>query len=137
MTSRSKTCTRTSVHSALTTQHLSMFLPHMPKALADPNWANAMQVEYNALHENKTWELVPRPTDRPIIRCMLLFRHKFKSYGTLEKYKARLVIHGNSQTMGIVIIHLEGVWDCVLNLIFKLLRFKNADNQFLVFGMAF
>lgn len=60
-----------------------------------------MQAEFNALQENETWDLVPRPADRPVIRCMWLFRHKFKSDGLLERYKARLVVNGKSQTVGI------------------------------------
>ncbi|KAI3799572.1 hypothetical protein L1987_34871 [Smallanthus sonchifolius] len=71
------------------------------KAFADQNWLHAMQTEFNALQENATWELVPRPVDSPVIRCMWLFRHKFKSDGTLERYKARLVVNGKSQTVGI------------------------------------
>ncbi|MFS7996236.1 putative RNA-directed DNA polymerase [Helianthus anomalus] len=60
-----------------------------------------MQTEFSALQENDTWELVPRPSDRPVTRCMWIFRHKFKSDGSLERYKARLVVNGNSQTVGI------------------------------------
>ncbi|KAJ0583006.1 putative RNA-directed DNA polymerase [Helianthus annuus] len=59
------------------------------------------KTEFTALQDNETWELVPRPLDRPVIRCMWLFRHKFKSDGSLERYKARLVVNGNSQTVGI------------------------------------
>lgn len=50
---------------------------------------------------NNTWELVPRRTDTPVIRCMWLFRHKFKADGSLERYKARLVVNGTSQTVGV------------------------------------
>ncbi|KAJ0798162.1 putative RNA-directed DNA polymerase [Helianthus annuus] len=60
-----------------------------------------MQAEFSALQQNETWELVPRPIDRPVIRCMWLFRHKFKSDGSLERYKARLVVNGKSQTVGV------------------------------------
>lgn len=60
-----------------------------------------MQTEYTALQDNETWELVPRPRDHPVIRCMWLFKHKFKSDGSLERYKARLVVNGNSQTVGV------------------------------------
>ncbi|KAJ0809861.1 putative RNA-directed DNA polymerase [Helianthus annuus] len=60
-----------------------------------------MQAEFTVLQENETWDLVPRPTTQPVIRCMWLFRHKFKSDGTLERYKARLVVNGKSQTVGI------------------------------------
>ncbi|KAJ9548745.1 hypothetical protein OSB04_021288 [Centaurea solstitialis] len=71
------------------------------KAFADPHWLRAMQTEFSALKENDTWDLVPRPVNRPVIRCMWLFRHKFKSDGSLERYKARLVVNGKSQTVGI------------------------------------
>ncbi|KAJ9551616.1 hypothetical protein OSB04_015661 [Centaurea solstitialis] len=36
-----------------------------------------------------------------IIRCMWLFRHKYKENGELERYKARLVVNGKSQEVGI------------------------------------
>ncbi|KAK9069547.1 hypothetical protein SSX86_011451 [Deinandra increscens subsp. villosa] len=70
-------------------------------ALNDPNWKRAMTNEYEALLENNTWELVPRPTNAPVIRCMWLFKHKYRSDGSLECYKARLVVNGKSQTVGI------------------------------------
>lgn len=73
--------------------------PHL--ALRDPNWNAAMQAEFQALQENHTWDLVPRPSDASVIRCMWLFRHKFRSDGSLERYKARLVANGKTQQVGI------------------------------------
>ncbi|KAI3760479.1 hypothetical protein L1987_50874 [Smallanthus sonchifolius] len=70
-------------------------------ALTDPNWKVAMTNEYEALLANNTWELVPRPANAPVIRCMWLFKHKFHADGTLERHKARLVVNGKSQTVGI------------------------------------
>ncbi|XP_022040458.1 uncharacterized mitochondrial protein AtMg00810-like [Helianthus annuus] len=43
-----------------------------------------MTTEFNALIKNKTWGLVPRTSDMHVIRSMWLFRHKFRSDGTLE-----------------------------------------------------
>lgn len=86
---------------ATTTEHISLIPTSYLKALSDPHWQHAMKNEYSALQENDTWELVPRPTNHPVIRCMWLFRHKFKSDGSLERYKARLVVNGKSQTVGI------------------------------------
>lgn len=57
--------------------------------------------EFNALIENKTWDLVPRPADVNIIRSMWIFRHKKKSDGTFERHKARLVGDGRSQQVGV------------------------------------
>ncbi|XP_076934027.1 uncharacterized protein LOC143600139 [Bidens hawaiensis] len=68
---------------------------------SDPNWRATMIDEFKALQVNNTWELVPPPTDHPVIRCLWLFRHKFNSDGTLEWYKARLVVNGKSQMVGI------------------------------------
>jgi len=38
-------------------------------ALRDPNWKMAMDDEYNALTENKTWELVPHPPNVNVDFC--------------------------------------------------------------------
>lgn len=65
-------------------------------AFTDPHWLHAMQAEFRALQVNDTWELVPRSVDKPVIRCMWLFCHKIKSDGSLERYKARLVVNGKS-----------------------------------------
>ncbi|RDY07904.1 hypothetical protein CR513_07929, partial [Mucuna pruriens] len=46
-----------------------------------------MKEEMNVLEKNSTWEIVDRPKDK---RC--------KSDGTLERYKARLVVKGYTQT---------------------------------------
>ncbi|KAI3684681.1 hypothetical protein L6452_33906 [Arctium lappa] len=85
----------------LSTQAISP-LPSNPKvAMLDPNWNVAMTDEYNALIKQHTWDLVPRPTGVNIIRCMWLFRHKFWENDDLERYKARLVVNGKSQEVGV------------------------------------
>ena len=56
-----------------------------------------MTNEFDALIKNKTWVLVTRPPDVNITRCIWLFKHKYKSNGDLERYKARLVVNGRSQ----------------------------------------
>ncbi|KAJ9543733.1 hypothetical protein OSB04_023440 [Centaurea solstitialis] len=65
------------------------------------NWNAAMHEEYNALIKKCTWDLVPRPPDANIIRCMWLFKHKHNSDGSLQRYKARLVVKGKSQQVGV------------------------------------
>ncbi|GKA93000.1 copia protein [Tanacetum coccineum] len=77
-------------------------IPRNPKdALSNPYWKSAMVYEYNALIENKTWELVPRTPDMHVIRCMWIFRHKLRPGGFFERYKARLVGDGRSQQVGV------------------------------------
>ena len=70
-------------------------------ALLDPNWAAAMQDEFNALLQNQTWTLVPRPSGANVVSGKWVFRHKFHSDGSLSRYKARWVCRGYSQQHGI------------------------------------
>nr|GEU99600.1 hypothetical protein [Tanacetum cinerariifolium] len=70
-------------------------------ALRDPNWKEAMLGEYNALITNATWVLVPRPANVNMVRSMWLFKHKFNAYGSLSRYKARLVANERSQQQSI------------------------------------
>ena len=70
------------------------------KALLDPKWLTAMQEEYHALIRNDTWTLMPLPPGRSAIGCKWVFRVKYNSDGTLNKYKARLVAKGFHQQEG-------------------------------------
>ncbi|CAH9066889.1 unnamed protein product [Cuscuta europaea] len=70
-------------------------------ALRDPSWKTAMDDKFCALIKNRTWELVPRQPDTNIVRCMWLFKHKYRSDGSLERHKARLVENGNSHQFGV------------------------------------
>ncbi|CAH9103888.1 unnamed protein product [Cuscuta europaea] len=77
-------------------------LPKSPiLGLRDPNWLSAMQDEFSALIKNWMWALVPRPPNTNIIRCLWLFKHKYRSNGALERQKTRLVVNGKSQQMSI------------------------------------
>jgi hypothetical protein len=60
-----------------------------------------MQDEFDALQRNQTWTLVPRPLGAPVITGKWVFRHKFNSDGTLERYKARWVVRGFHQRPGV------------------------------------
>lgn len=60
-----------------------------------------MNEEFSALIKNGTWVLVPRPPNANITRCIWLFKHKYRSSGELERYKARLVVNGKSQQVGV------------------------------------
>jgi len=48
-----------------------------------------MEVEHDALLVNKTWDLVPRPPRANVVTGRWIFKHKYLSDGTLERYKAR------------------------------------------------
>ena len=70
-------------------------------ALQDAPWRDAMQQEFDALQRNRTWTLVPWPPGAQIISGKWVFKHKLRSDGTLEHYKARWVVRGFHQRLGI------------------------------------
>ncbi|CAM8976219.1 unnamed protein product [Rhodiola kirilowii] len=60
-----------------------------------------MQLEFDALMTNRTWELVPRPRSANVVGCKWTFRIKKKPDGSVERYKARLVAKGFNQEEGV------------------------------------
>lgn len=60
-----------------------------------------MELEHDALMKNKTWHLVPPQKGRNIIGCKWVYKIKRKSDGSLDKYKARLILKGFKQQYGI------------------------------------
>lgn len=64
------------------------------EATANPLWEVVMQEEYNSLPENQTWDLVPLPSDRKLVRCKWVYRTKKAVDGQGSMYKERLVAKG-------------------------------------------
>jgi hypothetical protein len=46
------------------------------EAAGNPFWESSMQEEYNSLLENQTWDLVPLPSGRKLVRCRWVYRTK-------------------------------------------------------------
>ena len=65
------------------------------------HWVQAMQDEYSALIRNRTWSLVPRPSNRPIIGYRWIYKTKLSLTGHVDRFKARLVAKGFHQEGGI------------------------------------
>lgn len=55
-----------------------------------------MQDELYALHDNNTWELVPRPPSVNMVGSKWVFRLQMKDDGSINRFKARLVTQGYS-----------------------------------------
>jgi hypothetical protein len=60
-----------------------------------------MSHEFNALIQQHTWDLVPRPQNKNLVGCKWVYRIKRKANGDIERYKARLVAKGFHQRPGI------------------------------------
>lgn len=60
-------------------------------------WKDAMNVEFQQLMENKTWEVCELPLGRKAIDNKWVFKTKLNSDGTIEREKARLCAKGFSQ----------------------------------------
>jgi hypothetical protein len=60
-----------------------------------------MEAEFAALIANNTWDLVPRPVGSNVFTGKWIFKHKFNSGGSLERYKARWVLRGFTQRPGV------------------------------------
>jgi hypothetical protein len=65
-----------------------------------PHWRQACETELAALHEMGTWVLAPLPCGRKALPCKWVFKCKLNPDGSIERYKARLVLCGNRQTFG-------------------------------------
>ena len=71
------------------------------EALSNAQWKAAMDDEMKALLKNDTWEMVDLPREKKIVGCKWVYTLKYKSDGSLDRYKARLVARGYTQTYGI------------------------------------
>lgn len=71
------------------------------QALLDPNLTPPMNDEIDAFNVTNTWDLVPRPNNTNIVRCMWLYKHKLNADGTPGRRRVRLVANGKSQEEGI------------------------------------
>ena len=61
------------------------------EAIQMPNWYKAMKEELQALEKNETWVIVPLPKNKKPVGCKWVYKTKYNSDGTIERYKARLV----------------------------------------------
>ena len=71
------------------------------EATIEPSWQAAMTQKFEALHANHTWDLLPLPVGKKPIGCKWVYKVKHKADGSIEKFKARLVVKGYTQKTGI------------------------------------
>ena len=60
-----------------------------------------MKEEFDALSKNHTWDLVTLPPGKFVVGYKWIYKIKTRSDGSIEHYKARLVVKGFTQKYGI------------------------------------
>ena len=69
-------------------------------------WKEAIDSELQSILNNNTWELVELPRVCKPITCKWIFRKKLKADGSIDKYKARIVVRGFTQNLELIILIL-------------------------------
>ncbi|KAI3680197.1 hypothetical protein L2E82_50582 [Cichorium intybus] len=94
---------------SVTKLHHALFSITLPKgyksAAKYPQWMVAMHDEMEALRQNNTWTLVPRPSDSNVVGSKWVYRVKYNDDGSVERFKARLVAQGFTQIPGLDYSH--------------------------------
>ncbi|KAI5335698.1 hypothetical protein L3X38_025832 [Prunus dulcis] len=75
---------------------------HIPtkvaEAFKDPKWVQAIKDEMKALEKNQTYTLETLPRGKKTVGCRWVFTIKHNVFGSIERYKARFVAKGYTQT---------------------------------------
>ncbi|KAM1198763.1 hypothetical protein FF2_010062 [Malus domestica] len=71
------------------------------EAVKDDAWKKAMTEEILMIEKNSTWELVDRPSSKPVVGVKWVYKTKLNLDGSIQKHKARLVAKGYTQKPGI------------------------------------
>ncbi|RVW87656.1 Retrovirus-related Pol polyprotein from transposon RE1 [Vitis vinifera] len=91
-----------STYRAFITQMSFVEIPNtIQEALRDENCRKAINEEMQALEKNENWDIVELPKGKKTVGCKWIFTIKYKAAGTIERYKARLVVKGLTKTYGI------------------------------------
>lgn len=76
--------------------------PHYyQEAVTDVKWRHAMHDEITALENKGTWKIADLLSNKKPISCKLVYRVKYNSDGSVQRYKARLVVRGDHQIEGL------------------------------------
>ncbi|WVZ12533.1 hypothetical protein V8G54_017063 [Vigna mungo] len=71
------------------------------QAMQNECWKKAIESELLALEENQTWDIMPCPPSVKPLGSKFVFSIKLRSDGSIDRYKARLVVLRNKQEYGL------------------------------------
>ncbi|RVW46449.1 Retrovirus-related Pol polyprotein from transposon RE2 [Vitis vinifera] len=74
---------------------------HNTRGIKISEWKKAVQDEIDALEKNGTWTITDLPVGKRPVGCKWIFTIKYKADGSVERFKARLVARGFTQSYGI------------------------------------
>jgi hypothetical protein len=81
------------------------------EAAGNPFWESAMQEEYNSLFENQTWDLVPLPSGRKLVRCRWVYRTKSAADGQINfvrcKSDPNVYILRTADSLLLLVLHVD------------------------------
>ncbi|GJT12940.1 zinc finger, CCHC-type containing protein [Tanacetum coccineum] len=108
-------------------------------------WKEAIDDEIGSIMENNTWILSDLPPGCKLLGCKWIFKRKMKVDGTIDKFKARLVIQGFRHKEGIdyfdtyapvacittirLLLALAAIHNLVCKLVKSLYGLKQAPKQ--------
>ena len=72
-------------------------------SLEGPLWKEVIKSEIDSILQNRTWELVDLPPASKPLGYKWIFKKKMKADGTIDKYKARLIIKGYKKKRNVLI----------------------------------
>lgn len=70
-------------------------------SLKHPYWLQAMKSEVDAFEQNRMWTLTIVPLGKKPLGCKWVYKIKWMSDGSMEGYKALLIILRNTQVEGL------------------------------------
>ncbi|RVW96886.1 Retrovirus-related Pol polyprotein from transposon RE1 [Vitis vinifera] len=72
------------------------------EALNKSEWKKAILEEMAAPNKNHTWEIVNKPEEKTPVGCKWVFAIKYKSDGSINRYKARLAAKDSHKLMELI-----------------------------------
>ena len=74
---------------------------NIQEALLQPEWKKVVMEEVKALEKNKTWEYSKLAAEKKLVGCKWVFAVKHNADGSVNRFTARLVAKGFTQSYGI------------------------------------